>query len=160
MSLKFASIKDVYPDWNECSSSRTKLSEIKNIYTKESIKDKSPKLPVIIEETEEELPEYTEKEIDELDELRELKPYQKLRTLNNKLVIDTRIFPSIRRYFSKDTRNDVLKELQFLATLNISSVEKLNIIYNTIEILKTSTYKKDSKWVEKANLFINSRFII
>ena len=162
MSLKFANIEDVYPNWNNCSSSSIREIPVK---LRQQIKENYTKLPVIIEESEEELPKYTEYHgnyVDnEFNELKELKPYQKLRKLNDKLVIDTRIIlPSIRRYFTKDNRNLVLKELEILLALSLNNIENLSIIYNTIEILKTSTYKKDSKWVDAANLVINSRFII
>jgi len=129
MSLKFAKIQKVYPNWGEEEPSSSKL-----IINKKDIP-----------------PSYSNLDYEEFQILKNLKEYQKLRNINGKLVIENRIFSSIRRKISGDSRLQLLIDLN---KFNHCNKYEILILNNVIEILSKSTYKKDTKWCLLANELI------
>lgn len=85
-------------------------------------------------------PDYIEPTIDPLQHIY-LKPWQKLRIVYGSLEVDTRY--DFMRKFTGDSRWKVLEFLD-----NITSHYKKYIL----EILSTTTYSKDKKWVNEANI--------
>ena len=76
--------------------------------------------------------------------LHKLKNGQRIRNINNEIFIENRWSPL--RFFSNDSRWNTLKDLRRLSDI----YGKDNItINNAIEILSTTTYKKDSKWIKE-----------
>lgn len=70
----------------------------------------------------------------------DLQPGQRLRIVNNKLEIDTRKFQSIYRKYTGDSRWKILEK--------ILQINNANVREFYLDILRTSTYSKDSKWIE------------
>jgi hypothetical protein len=69
-----------------------------------------------------------------------LQPGQRLRIVDDKLEIDTRKIQSIYRKYTGDSRWKILEK--------ILQGNNVNVREFYLDILRTSTYSKDSKWIE------------
>jgi hypothetical protein len=74
----------------------------------------------------------------------EIKPWQKLRILDDELILDSRVFGSIARKRTGDSRWKVLEKIKKLNDENFK--------YYLLRELRNTTYSKDSKWVEESYL--------
>lgn len=76
------------------------------------------------------------------EKILDLQPNEKLRIVNDKLEIDKRKFQNIYRKYTGDSRWKIL--VKILQSNNVNVRE----IY--LDILRTSTYSKDTKWIEES----------
>jgi len=171
MSLKYAKLEKVYPNWENSnkltedyanwanfpeSSSSTTISEFNKILSsKNEITSKK------LEDIPEEPPNYSEINIeDSFETLKNLKENQKLRNIKGKLVIETRNFSSVRRRISGDSRTKLLEDLNKLVDIATFNHNKLNILVDSMTLLKNSTYKNDKNWIELIDEIISRLKII
>ena len=74
------------------------------------------------------------------EKILDLQANQKLRIVNDKLEIDTRKFQSIYRKYTGDSRWKILEK--------IVEIKNVNIREFYLDILRSSTYSGDKKWIE------------
>lgn len=95
----------------------------------------------IPESSSNELPVY-----DELENLaKDLKPFQKLRIIDDKLEIDTRFPQYIYRKRSGDSRQKILEKLK--------EFRKSPSLLKIVQVLCSTTYKNDNKFIEECRYF-------
>lgn len=89
-------------------------------------------------------------ESDYLEDLsRKLKPFQKLRILYDKLEIDLRFPQYVYRQRSGDSRYKILEKLK--------EYKHSKSIVKIVELLCTTTYKNDTAFTEKCDIFYNKK---
>jgi hypothetical protein len=81
-----------------------------------------------------------------------LKPYQKLRSINNTIAVETR--NRIMRTFSRDSREQTYQDIKRILETAKTSEERFKITTG-INVLTSTTYKNDKKWVQKVLDLIN-----
>ncbi len=97
-------------------------------------------------------PKYEYIESPEITTLFLLKPYQKLRRINNTIAVETR--NRIMRTFSQDSREQTYQDIKRILE-NSKTQEERTKITTGINVLITTTYKNDKKWVQKVLDLIN-----
>jgi hypothetical protein len=75
-----------------------------------------------------------------------LKPYQKLRRINNTIAVETR--NRIMRTFSRDSREQTYQDIKRILETAKTQEERAKITIG-INVLISTTYKNDKKWVQK-----------
>lgn len=135
MSLKYAKIQKVYPNWYDTTI------EV-DWYDK-----------VVVEEPPIYLYTMNEQDNQELEVLQNLKENQKLRIVDGRLLLENRIFSSIRRRISGDSRMKLLDHLDRLMSITENNLNQREILIKSMENLKI-TYRFDLKMKEHINLII------
>jgi hypothetical protein len=132
---------------SQSSSSRIELRPTS--FTKNKPEDK----PIRTAYNNEPPPKYEDIESPpEITTLFSLKPYQKLRRINNTIAVETR--NRIMRTFSPDSREQTYQDIKRILETAKTSEERFKITTG-INVLTSTTYKNDKKWVQKVSDLIN-----